>query len=404
MTNFEKWRFAHSHVTSPDSWVDAAWLFAVGAALQRRVWFRNFAADALFPNLYYVLIGPPACGKGLAMSQLKRVLFSHPKERADADKLDKPGVKVPMLINSGPDDGSYQGLMDCMTKATSMSHVVIDGKKKLYPHASIAMVLAEMNSIFKRNQDNVSKFLLQTYDCVDYNYTIVSRCTEQLIKNTCLSFIAGCTSSMLEEAARYGIFDSGFTSRCIFLFEAGPRYYTLDLPEMTAEQRGYVNELAEWVRRIAGVCGQLTSGPGVAEYLASKNTDYEAKMRHSSEKMQSYYGRQGQRIRKLAAAFHFSDSLELTVPVECFEKAYDWLSKVESKMVTGFAITGKNEMNHVAQKLLSVLRVAAAPMAEGAMFAMVMNDCGYDDYKSIKDGLEVAGLIQNVDGKYRLKP
>jgi hypothetical protein len=400
VTNLEKWRFGHKHVTSPASWVDAAWLFCVSSALQRRVWYRSLDADALFTNMYFVLIGPPAAGKGLAMSQVKRTLFQ-PQDVAQAAAAEKTGAEVPMLIHAGPDSGSFQGLMDCMAKATSGCRFpagVAGPAPRAYSHASVALVLTEMNSLFQKNKDDVAKFLLKTYDCEDFKYHIVSRCKDMLVKHTCLSILAGCTSHMLEEAARYGIFDSGFTSRCVWLFEPGPRYYTLDLPEMTAEQMTAIAELQPWIRRLAGIKGQLTVGPGVAEFLASKNAEHERKMRTSSAKMQLYLGRNGVLIRKLAAAFHFSDSLEMTVPLSCFEQAWEWLQPIERKMAAGFSVTGKNELNHVAQAIIARIGGATGPLTDAALFASVMHDCGYNDYLSVRQGLEVAGLIRQLDG------
>lgn len=375
----------------------------MSAALQRRVWYRTLDADPLFCNLYFVLIGPPACGKGLALSQLKRVLFQ-PKDAAEADKASKSGAKVRTILNAGPDDGSHQGLMDAMSKCTSALRLHDGKRERIYSHASIALVLSEMNSLFKRNQDAVSKFLLKTYDCEDYNYTIVSRCQELLIKNTCLSMIAGCTSHMLEEAARYGIFDSGFISRCVFMFEPSPRYYTMNLPEMTEEQVASVDECGQWIRKLSGLHGKLKDGAGVTEYLASLDPAYERKVKTSTHKMQLYYGRNGVLIRKLAAAFHLGESLDLTIPVEAFQRAYEWMQPIEQRMKLGFSITGKNELNGPAAALLNALKLAGDNgIPEGSLYAHVMQDVGINQYKEIVEGLVVSGMIVRHNGTYIIK-
>lgn len=402
MTNLEKWHSAHSHYPSPDNWITAGWLFAIASALQRRVWYRSLYHDATFLNTYMVLIGPPAAGKGCAMSQLKKVLFSHPRDEASRASMEKTGAEVPLLITPGPSDGSYQALIDRMAKSVASLKVQTAGASKLYAHSSISLVLPEMNSMFKKNNDQVAKALLQTYDCEDYLYETISRGT-CLIKNTCLSMLAGCTSNMLEDATRYGIFDSGFTSRVIFLFESGPRFFTLWLKEMTVEQQELITELTQWIKRLAGIHGQLQLAPDVLPYLAELEPAVGARVKLASGKMQNFYGRFGITLQKIAAAFHFSESLDMTITRADFEKAVAWLAPIERKMTLGFAVTGKNELNHVAQLIIQTLRSHNnKPQPLGRLFAAVINDCSLSQFTEVQEGMLAAGMLENIDGTFRL--
>src|SRR6266436_9736192 len=51
---------------------------AVAAALERKVWINSLNTE-LYPNLYVMVMAPPGIGKGLVISELKRIFaaFKH---------------------------------------------------------------------------------------------------------------------------------------------------------------------------------------------------------------------------------------------------------------------------------------------------------------------------------------
>lgn len=45
----------------------------IAATVEDRVWYQKFKHEALFPNLYVMLVGPSGLGKGMAISHLVRL-------------------------------------------------------------------------------------------------------------------------------------------------------------------------------------------------------------------------------------------------------------------------------------------------------------------------------------------
>ena len=69
MTNIEKWRYFLKDLESPDLFIDWGFYSMISTALQRRVWLFP-DTFTLYPNLFVLLVGPPAAGKSRVISQV----------------------------------------------------------------------------------------------------------------------------------------------------------------------------------------------------------------------------------------------------------------------------------------------------------------------------------------------
>lgn len=331
---------------SPDNWVDLGWYFAIGAALQRRVWYNDINLNPTFVNPYIILIGPPGCGKGNVISPLIRMLKDKRMRKNTADRSREPlkGEQIPLKVPLGPDDGSYQAIMDVMAENTTTFRYTKDGQTHPYLHCSLAIMLDEMNSLFKRNGNEAATFLLKTFDCVDHTYK-VRHSTSNVLTKTCVSLLAGCTNTMLHDAAKYGIFDDGFVSRCIFSFEFAPKFYAFDFQSSFDEgQRKDHEDLIAHLDKLTGLFGQLTFTPEAMEYLTHEfNTVDIPQISRARSKMLTYYNRKAIQIKKLAAIAQCATDFSLQVGINAAREARRLLAAVESKMAAGFNLIGKND-------------------------------------------------------------
>ena len=347
----ELWRHYMRGCPSPDIWIDLGWYFAVSAALQRRVWYGNLKYQPTFLNLYIIFVGPPACGKGLVLSQVKDLFTDPSMRRNQTDKTRelKPGEKVPMKVALGPSDGSYQAFMDMLVDNTQ---TIRYGENGCYIHASLAIMLEEMNSMFKRQSNEVANFLLNTFDCKDHEY-VVRHSKSAYIQKTCVAMLACCTSTMLREAAKYGIFEDGFVSRCLFAFEFAPKFVRFDLnTEYDAEQINARQRLQEHINKLTGLIGQIKFTPDALAYMRESFDKYDApRIASSRSKMQTYFGRKAINLQKLAGVVHYSRSFTDTVEIEDCVEARRILDLLEPKMVAGFNAVGRNEYSTIMKDI-----------------------------------------------------
>lgn len=395
--NLNLWRKYNEGITSPTNWVDLGWLYVVTSALQRRVWFGSLDDRPLFPNLYIVLCGPPATGKGLILQAIDLFLKFHKDTRKRSTVRDK--ANDPLLIPCGPDAITYEALLQEMSAgATWFKYTDDSNEEQQYSHASMSFVLEELSSLFKRLADNIPKFLLKTYDCTDYEYK-TKHAGNNIIKKTCMNFIAGTTPSFLAEAGQFHIFDDGFTSRAIFSFEFRPRYQQFFLGEIQEEHRLAKQTLLGHILRLTKLFGRLHLEPGIKDFLedwykAAHARDEE----RATPKMASYYGRKKVHILKLAAAYHFSDHFDLVLRMDDIRMAIQFLHSLESNMMTGFSAGGRNELSGFMSQVIKYIRVEKRPISRVELLNEFGTEITLLELDSILSDLVLLGkLTKNSD-------
>jgi len=106
MTNFLKWKSLTSALESPDLFLDLSWYWAVATALERRVFYGDLSRPQ-FCNMFLLLVGPPAVGKGTAMREATKLLHAFPF-------VDDKGIgrKDPITLE---DEKLFRNLPDTLT-------------------------------------------------------------------------------------------------------------------------------------------------------------------------------------------------------------------------------------------------------------------------------------------------
>lgn len=392
MTNLEHWRFYLKDVPSPDTWVDLGWYFCVAAALQRRVWYGNLLKGPLFPNFYSVLIGPPACGKGLVIRPVTNILRYWKHNPAEQETEEPQGVEHKRILAHGPDSITFQKLTQEMSAATRrFDYLDENGDSKIYTHASMYNALEEFNSFVRRGEDQLPKFLLQAYDCGDYSYKTKHNQSD-LIRKMCYSLVAGATPALLLEAQKFHIFDDGFTSRIIFSFEDKPRHNKFFIFEeddnINKAQLESFGVCLEWIRNLTTLFGRVQYTDEAKEYLADWfETEHQKIVAQAGPKMNNYYGRTRVHVQKMAMGMHFSESTEMLIGVESFRRAIQFLQPIEQKMAIGFSLIGRNELHPVAQQILKFVR-ANGGCSEADIFGNFMSEIHIDELRDIITGFQ----------------
>ncbi len=374
-TNFENWQIYTQNLTSPQSYIDFSYYFLITSCLQRRVWYDEEPWQ-VFPNLYIALTGPPAVGKGLCIGAVSKFLKYHRLETGLVIRTNI-GQEKPLLYPNGADCITFEQLL---TKFALSGRRFATTDNKPYFHSSLWFTLEELASIVKRKTDDVVRFFQNAYDCKDYDYEIKHQEKKDRIRNLCLSFLAGTQPAFLIDAQKKGIFDQGFTSRIIFLFENEPRFIRWHIAhEISAEQKQAEIDLLAWIKKLSEIHGRITYDQTTHNFLEDYyiNKAYPA-LQRASPKFAEFLGRIKVHTMKLAAALHFSESLEMNIPLIRFQEALQILEGLYHRMEAGLNLIGRNELHSYSRKILSFIK-SRKEVLEGELIIHFASDINIEE-------------------------
>lgn len=437
--NLQKWQHYCKDVISPDTFIDAGFYYIISAALQRRVWVNPADNSPLFPNQYIIMVGDPGIGKGLVIKRVADILKYFKKRDIDttdeavekdvingyaltkqeqideqvvvattdfvssygfSNKHDQIPIKEPPpLFPIAADATTYEALLRAMTKAMNKIMVPKDymAPSGVYLYKSLAFCLEEISSIFRKNQDSVTKFLLNAFDCGDYDYETKHQGTDRLRK-MCLNFFGGTTPRFMQDGFTNGMIDDGLAARTIFVFEFANRSHKFGISELTPEQRKCKADILNQTKRLARLYGRATYTPEAYEFLR----DYFERILpaqggrvNKSLKLNSYYVRKNIHVQKMAMAVHFADRTDMVINLEECQEALKILDKLEAKM--HYALNfGENPLAAVSKRMLKHLK-QVGPETELELLMEFTEDLKQTEFKECLNYLLATGLVRAVE-------
>ena len=383
---------------SPDNYINFGFHYLIAAALQRRVWFGPDHMR-LYPNIYVVLVGNPGVGKGLVIMPLASLLKYHKlpdpgtlakqfekAAQTDTDKQvaqimadsdvqhaqkehdryngkDKPIFEKPLLFPVAADATTYEALVTAMAKAIrGRTYVKEDpntGKNIMgtYLHSSLCFCLEEISSLFRRHTEDLVNFLIKCYDCGDYEKDTKTQGKDR-VRRPCLNFFGGTTPDFMQSVFSDSLLTQGFSSRTFFVFASKNRKEDFWIPELNSEQRECERNLLEHIEKLSHLYGEIRIGKEARDFLTEWWPNEGQKRSNSSLKLDAYYGRKNIHVRKIAAAIHFANSLEMEISLEEFKCAINLLETEERTMHLGLGLDNKNPLAKPARLVERYLQLS----------------------------------------------
>lgn len=388
LTNFEKWRSYMSGITSPDCYINWGWHYLIAASLQRRVWMGP-NHERLFPNMYVILVGEPAVGKGRVTRPINEILRYHklenpssekPTPKSDMSKEDKATIDAlieanfadgtkgeekknkrifekPLLIPVGASATTWEALVNALANSlrrinySEYDERIQKNVIKIYTHSSLCFCLEEISSMFRKKTEEVARFLLQTYDCGDYEYDTKTPGLKDYVKKCCLNLLGGTTPGFMQELFNDRLLTEGFASRCFFIFAARNRFDKMFGTDLTDEQKQHYEDILLHVKKLTSLYGRVQFSEESKAFLEEWWKESQQTRPNTSYKLNYYYGRKNIHVQKLAMALHFGESTELFIKHETFLRALEILAVEEKKMHLALGIDSNNPLNLPAQKI-----------------------------------------------------
>ena len=296
----------------------------IAAALQRKVRIDWGTSLVFYPNMYIVLVGPSATGKGTVMNFALDI------------------IKNVRGIVLSAQATSLQALIRRM-RDTNLTDVDLETGEQQF-HSSMTIFSTEFTVFLGYHNRELIAALCEWFDCHSrWKYETISRKTEEVI-GVWINILAGTTPDSIKSSIPIEAVGGGLTSRIIFIYEE-KREKLVVMPTQTQKETELQKMLIEDLERISMMSGQFHCTEGFARtwsdwcYKAAENPPF------YDRKFDGYCGRRRGHLMKMCmilSASHGRNDLVLTA--DDLVRADEFLREAEVKMALTFRGIGKSDL------------------------------------------------------------
>lgn len=368
MSLYEDWCLYTKDVQSPQPFVDAAFYFMIGAALQRRVWFGDLDFHAVFPNQYIAFIGPASAGKSLITTPMKDLLeipadIKSPENDLAAELLgedsetNRKGARQP-LIYIAPNSTTFEQFTQ-ETSRVAYLHRYTDehNRRKAYHHSSLVFILDELTSIFKKNAEQLSDFLLEAYNGGKKYVRKLKHSDTDFCTNMCISLLGNTTLGKFQSLQNQDILSDGFMARTIIVYGIEKRFHLYSIPPLSDDQKAAKARLQSYIRELNKLYGPVILNAEAREYI-HHHFELHPNLVHTNKHpmLDEYYGRKNLHHQKILFAVHFARTTDMIITLQDAENATAHLAGLEKDMHIPFVGMGRNESAKLTEDICRYIK------------------------------------------------
>ena len=312
---------------------------AIASALQRKVRIDWGTSLTFYPNLYIVLVGPSATGKGTVMKFASDIMSRLPNIEMSAQAT------------------SLQALIRKMKETNYTDINPVTGEQQF--HASLTIFSTEFTVFLGYHNRELMAALCEWYDCQDeWSYETIARKKEEII-GVWVNILAGTTPDSIKSSIPIEAIGGGLTSRIIFIYEE-KREKLVVLPTQTPEEIELQEFLIMDLDKIMMMSGQFQCTEGFAKTWADWCYKEEAKPPFYDRKFDGYVGRRRGHLMKLCMIVAASNGRkpkgrEMVLTADDLVRASALLKEAEVKMALVFKGVGKSDVASLIQDAIAYL-------------------------------------------------
>ena len=351
-------------VPSPELYRLWSAITAISGALERKVWTTG-SAGPIYPNLFTVLVGPPASGKDNAIRPIRELWA-----RISA-------------LNLAPDNVTKASLIDVLSRSM---RTVMNGASTPYIFSALSVPAPEFGVFFTHHDLEFLSVLNHIYGSPP-SYKEERRTAGIIeVNKPHLVILSGTQPDYLNGFLPDEAWGMGFTSRLLLIYSgATPK---ADLFAMHAQQS---SSLMPELKKIFDLKGEFVwSKNAIDEINAWNQAGCPPAPTHT--KLLHYNGRRALHTIKLSMISSASRSPELHVTVDDFERARDWLLDAEKVMPDIFRAMGQRSDHQILSDMHFYLYRAWSSVALDKRKPLVDKDI-YDFLHSRIPSEKIKGII-----------
>jgi len=305
----------------------------VGSLLQRKCQLNWGDFEVFFPNMYIVLVAPPAKAmKGTAI-------------RPGLDFLKEVG------INLAADVTTKEALIHALSTATDSG--IGDIEEGIhFEHSNLVIVAPELTVFTSYQNSDLMTYLIDWYDCkTPWTYDTKHQGTDT-IEGIWVALLGGSTPDLIRESMPTTIgVGGGLTSRIIFVYEEHKEKIVI-IPSLTHAQRVLKEKLKDDANRIYAMHGQFKYTKEFLEHYTEWRIKGEENPPFADRCLEGYCGRRHVHLLKMSMILSASRNSDMKITGGDFDRAVKILVKTELKMPLVFSGVGTNPHAAVQTRIM----------------------------------------------------
>jgi len=353
-----------------------AGIMCIASALQRKVCVKWGVSLVFYPNLYIVLVGKSATGKGTAMRPAMDIIKQVP-----AIKLASQATSLQALISS--------------LKDNNLTEIREDGSMDF--HSSMTVYAEEFTVFLGYRNNELISTLCNWYDCEEkWVYDTIKRQKEK-IQGVWVNIIGGTTPDLIRSSLPPDSVGGGLTSRIIFVYAENPDCISI-FPTESPEQRLLFEYLVQDLEAISLLSGEFSWTQGFMDLWADWRNEDLKNPPFQNPKFDGYCGRRKVHLMKISMVMSAATGRsDLVLTRDDLEMAIKTLTEVEAKMALTFRGMGKSDIAELmfrSHMFLKTSKTNEIPYAEFARY--LEGDADKNVLDRITSTLEARGDIQII--------
>ena len=381
------------HAFSPEIFRKWTAIAAVAGAAERRIWVKSGKA-VTFPNLYTLLVAPPAVGKQVIDDV--RDLWRETLE---------PGTKNP-AFKVAPDSVTKASLIDTIAKARSTR---LPPSGSPYVYHSLLVAAEEFPVLLPSYDLEFMGVLNKIYNNAAAPYSESRRTgavREVSIDHAQLNILAGVQPGWLQSTFPPEAWTTGFSSRTIMVYASATPLIDIfaEIGDLSSVKAKLLAKLALISTKMGELRWDDDAQTRMGEWHLAGGPPVPT---HS--RLTSYAGRRTLHLIKLCCVSAISRGEFKRITLFDLERAWSWLFEVEKFMPDIFrAMIGKSD-NEVLEEFHSFMlsawvRNKQAPIHERMIFAFLRERVPSEKIIKLVEIAERSHMIERFAGTSSYKP
>ena len=343
----------------------------IASALQRKVWL-PFGIETQYPNLYVLIVGPPASRKALPIVLSKNMLLE---------------IQVPVSRDSGSKRDFTKGLAE--TGKTEI--FTYEGVR--HSQCSISVISKEMSSLLAVNPKEMIEVLTDLYDCHNkWDYGTAGQ-GEDVLYNVIANCLIGSTPTWIAANLPQESIGGGYTSRHVIVW-GDQVYKRVALPEITEQQEKLYKTLVSDLGHINRLVGEFTWDPEARKFFKNwyKNIDDKI-VQTPDDRLHPFIGRMHTIALKTAMCLRVDYSDELIITPDVIQEA---IKMVETILVTAseaFGGHGRSRMGIDVNRVIGQMKMLKQTQGRD-LLRLNYKHLTLSELKEVLQTIEGMGLIR----------
>jgi hypothetical protein len=277
---------------------------AIAAALRRKCFIDQEPYFTWVPNFYIIFVAPPGVGTKSTTTRF-----------ASKFMKDVPGIHI------GPNSVTWQKLLEEMAEA---KETVLMPDNKYFEMSCVTFIASELGSFVDTQEFSMIDLLTDLWDGQDAQWKRATKTSgSPEILNPWINIMAGTTPAWLKRPGTQGLIESGFGSRCIWVYAekkekliAYPKYTIA--PDWAAELRV---QLAHDLEEIALLRGEFLLDPDAIQLGEAWYIDHHNHPNFAGQDIVGYHSRKQGHVHKLAMVLNAARTGDMIITKEDLDLA-----------------------------------------------------------------------------------